>query len=154
MNWRKVLIPSFAFLRSVQAGSDVPPPVWHMEPVRSRTSMMSRGFDEHGEHAVALAFTLSFEMPRMRAKSIPTSVDAFTFTALYAFVVGEQPGADWTQRMVMVVWTFDPVVISFGDPALGPYSSATWVASVGSGRCCAAARAAASTLAWSWRWTR
>ena len=82
MKVRNVLIPSFAFLRSVQLGSEVPPPVWHMEPVRSSTSMMSSGFAVHGEQAVAVAFTFSFLIPRMRAKSRSTSEDACTRTAL------------------------------------------------------------------------
>ena len=75
-------MPSFAFLRSVQLGSVVPPPVWHIEPVRSRTSMTSSGLAVHGEQAVAVAFTLRLLIPRIRAKSRLTSEVAWTFTAL------------------------------------------------------------------------
>ena len=120
MNWRNVLMPSFAFPRSVQAGSAVPPPVWHIEPVRSSTSMMSSGLALHGEHAVALARTLSLSIPRIFPKTVATFEVALTFKALYELSVVEQPGAETTQRMVTVVVTSEPTSTSFRAPADGP----------------------------------
>ena len=70
---RKVLIPSRALLRSVQAGSFPPPENWHMEPVRSSTIMMSSGFTEHGEQAVAVAWTVNELTPSSLAKIVFTS---------------------------------------------------------------------------------
>ena len=116
MNPRKVLMPSFAFLRSVQFGSFDPLLNWHMEPVRSRTSMMSSGLAVHGEHAVAVARTVSLSIPRMRAKTVGTSEVARTLSALYELKDVEHPGADWTQRIVTVVVTGAPVVTAFGLP--------------------------------------
>ena len=75
-------MPSFAFFRSVQFGSFDPLLYWHMEPVRSRTSMMSSGLAEHGEQAVAVARTVSLSIPRMRAKTVGTSDVARTRSAL------------------------------------------------------------------------
>ena len=46
--------------------------VSHIEPVRSRISMMSSGRMEHGKHAVALAVTVSEFTPMMRAKKVGT----------------------------------------------------------------------------------
>ena len=78
MKLRNVLIPFFALFRSVQARSFDPSLNWHMEPVRSRTSMMSSGLAVHGEQAVAVALTVSFLIPRMRAKTVGTSEVAWT----------------------------------------------------------------------------
>ena len=44
--------------------------------------MMSRGFDEHGEQAVAVAFTLKESTPMIRAKKVLTLDVALTLTAL------------------------------------------------------------------------
>ena len=66
--------PFFALFRSVHAGSLVPFENWHIDPVRSRTSMMSSGFDEHGEQAVALALIVNWLMPRTFAKIVGTIV--------------------------------------------------------------------------------
>ena len=50
----------------------VPLESWHIEPVRSNTSMMSSGFTEHGEHAVARAFTVNESTPTIFAKTVLT----------------------------------------------------------------------------------
>ena len=46
---------------------------WHMEPVRSSTSMMSSGFTEHGEQAVAVAFTVNESTPMTFANTVFTT---------------------------------------------------------------------------------
>ncbi len=71
--------------------------------------MMSSGLAEHGEHAVAVARTVSLSIPRMRAKTVGTSDVARTLSALYELKDVEQPGADWTQRIVTVVVTGAPL---------------------------------------------
>src|SRR5262245_13239965 len=68
----------------------------HIEPVRSSTTMMSSGFAEHGEHAVAFASTSIESMPITRAKNVRTLDVALTWTALYVPNWLEQPGADLT----------------------------------------------------------
>ncbi len=57
MSRRKVWIPFFASVRSGQLPPG--PDGVHIEPVRSRTIMMSSGLTTHGEHAVAFADTFS-----------------------------------------------------------------------------------------------
>src|SRR6185312_12708912 len=67
---RKVLMPAWAFFRSVQFVSVPPELFWHIEPVRSRTSMMSSGLMPHGEHAVAFTFTSTVLIPNRRMKKV------------------------------------------------------------------------------------
>ena len=59
---------------SVQVGASLDPSdFWHIEPVRSSTSMMSRGLTEHGEHAVAVALTVKESTPISLAKIVCTT---------------------------------------------------------------------------------
>ncbi len=68
----KDLMPLRALLRSVQFGSFWPGPNWHMEPVRSSTIMRSSGLTLHGEHAVAVAFTVSSVIPMILPNQVGT----------------------------------------------------------------------------------
>src|SRR6185295_9500774 len=67
-----VRIPARALFKSVQLGSFWPGPNWHIEPVRSSTTMMSSGFTEHGAHAVAVALTVSSVIPMIRPNHVGT----------------------------------------------------------------------------------
>ena len=75
----------------------------HIEPVRSSTIMMSSGFAEHGEQAVAVACTSKESMPMIRAKNVFTLEFAVTLTALYVLNALEHPGADVTHFISTVV---------------------------------------------------
>src|SRR5262249_47155679 len=105
--------------------------------------MTSSGFAEHGEHAVAVAFTDSESIPSTFAKIVFTSQVETTWTALYVLNVLEQPGADATHFIVTVVVALS---VEFGGfRSEGLYCLAVDVASTGSGSCCAPASAPAST---------
>ena len=58
MNATKSRRPCFALFRSVQLGSLAPLDVWHIEPVRSSTSMMSSGRIAQGAQAVDFTLML------------------------------------------------------------------------------------------------
>ena len=103
------MIPSRAFRRSVQAGSFVPFENWHIEPVRSNTSMMSSGLTEHGEQAVARAFTFRESMPTIFAKTVLTLDVVSTLMALTSPFAGVQPV---TMAVTHFVWT-STVALSF-----------------------------------------
>src|ERR1039457_2120184 len=89
-NPRNVFIPPRSLFKSVHAGSGLPFESVHIEPVRSRTSITSSGFSPHGEHAVAVAWTVRFETPNRPPNTIGTSAVARTTTAF----AGEHPGTD------------------------------------------------------------
>src|SRR4249919_1573499 len=67
---RNDLTPSFAL--SISGHEPFGPDGVHMEPVRSRTIMMSRGFTTHGAHAVASALTVILVMPMIRPNHVGT----------------------------------------------------------------------------------
>ena len=90
-------MPAFALFRSVQLGSSAPELFWHIEPVRSSTSITSTGLVPHGEHAVALTCTLKELNPKTFAKKVGTSAVSLTATVL----TGLQPGIVLTQLVVM-----------------------------------------------------
>ena len=76
MSETNVLTPSSAAARSPHtcgfAFGLSPGVPAHIEPVRSRISMMSSGLTEHGKHAVALAVTVSESIPMILAKNVGT----------------------------------------------------------------------------------
>ena len=53
----------------------------HIDPVRSSTIMMSRGFTEHGKQAVAFAETVSESTPTIRPKNVGTLATDLTVMA-------------------------------------------------------------------------
>ncbi len=140
---RKVLIPAFALFRSVHAGSLAPELSWHIEPVRSSTSITSTGREPHGEHAVALTLILNELNPRTFEKNVGTVAVSLTETEL----TGLQPGIVAMQLVLIdsVTGTLLPTWLLPLEDA--PYCVATEVAEVGSGSCCAPASAAASAVA-------
>ena len=81
MKLRNVVIPLRAFCMSVQVGSALPAESVHIEPVRSRTSMMSSGFSPHGEQAVAEACTVIVGTPSSFAKVVVMTPVSLTTTA-------------------------------------------------------------------------
>ena len=104
--------PLRALFRSVQAGSFWPLEVWHIDPVRSRTSMMSSGFDEQGEQAVAVALIVNWLMPSTLAKIVGTTVVCLTttvFTGLH--------GASGRHLVSTVVATEGSLLLSFLAPS-------------------------------------
>ena len=141
------MIPVFALFRSKQLGSFAPELFWHIEPVRSSTSMMSSGLTPHGEHAVERTWTLSVLMPKKRTKNVLTWPVSWTLTAF----TGLQPGTDARHR----VETTSSTLLIFDDwflpPAAVPNCFAVATAAAGSGSSWAPARAAASADAWSER---
>ena len=108
MYWTNSSRPALAFWRSVQAGSLVPFENWHIEPVRSRTSMMSSGFDEQGMQAVAFALIVKWSIPSTLAKIVGTIVVCSTTTAF----TGLQ-GAIERHFVVTVVETDGSLLLSF-----------------------------------------
>src|SRR5262245_46404137 len=101
-----------ALFSSVQVGSFCPLEVWHIEPVRSRTSMMSSGLEEHGEQAVALALIVKWSIPSTLAKIVGTTVVCSTWTAF----TGLQ-GANERHLVVTVVATDGSLSVSFFAPS-------------------------------------
>ena len=102
MSLRNVLIPSRALFRSVHAGSFEPFENWHMEPVRSSTSMMSRGLTEQGEQAVAVALTVNELTPITFANTVLTTEVDLTLIELTWPFDGVQPV---TIACTHFVWT-------------------------------------------------
>ena len=74
--------------------------------------MMSSGFDEHGEHAVAFALIVNWSMPSTLAKMVGTTVVCSTttvFTGLH--------GANERHFVVTVVATEGSLLLSFLAPS-------------------------------------
>src|SRR5438128_324257 len=95
-------MPFRAFTMSVQAGwSSAPVSVVHIEPVRSRMSMMSSGFEPHGEQAVACAVTSNDGMPKRPPKYVWTLPVSLTVTE-FAVV---QPGTPARHFIDTAIWT-------------------------------------------------
>ncbi len=112
MYWTNSSRPFCALFRSVHAGSFVPFENWHIDPVRSRTSMMSSGFDEHGEQAVAFALIVKWSIPSTLAKMVGTTVVCSTCTAF----TGLQ-GANERHFVITIVETDGSLSLSFFAPS-------------------------------------
>ena len=134
-------IPALALFRSVHAGSVLPLLSWHIEPVRSSTSMMSTGFDPHGEHAAAWTCTWNEFTPTIFEKNVGTTAVSSTDTML----TGLQPGMVLLQAVLTCSATDRPASLFFPvEPE--PYCLAVAAAADASGSCCAPASAAASAV--------
>jgi hypothetical protein len=115
---RNVRMPSWAFLRSVQLGSSRPQWSWHIEPVRSRTSMRSSGFTPQGEHAVDFTLRLNLSIPRTPAKSVSICARSVTTTAF----TGSHPGICVRHRVLTSTCTSRTFSRAFFPPASPLYS--------------------------------
>src|SRR5262245_32903115 len=119
-----VRMPWRAFLRSVQLGSFWPGPNWHIEPVRSSTTMMSSGLMLHGAHAVACAWTVRWLIPTIRPNHVGTFDVAFTLIPFTPPSRRLQPGTPARHETLAVVVAFPTVFTALIRPGVGPYWSA------------------------------
>src|SRR6476620_6732035 len=111
----RVWTPSFALSRSVH--SPLGPVGVHIDPVRSTTSMMSTGADEHGWQAVATPLTSKWLKPRMFANQVgvvAVSVTAIVF-AWKVFPAPHQLAALVEQRVVTETLTLFRLSGVFSD---------------------------------------
>src|SRR5947209_7684026 len=80
---------------------------WHIDPVRSSTSMMSTCLAPHGEHAAAWTFRLNELTPMIFAKYVGTLAASSTDTIF----TGEQPGIVALQLVATVSVTATSVIL-------------------------------------------
>ena len=145
MSLRNVWMPLMALSRS---GQLPPGPLGvHIEPVRSRTSMMSSGVTVHGEHAVAFADTERLLMPMIFPNHVGTLDDELTTTPFTPPSRLLHPGTPVMQTAWAVVAALLTVLTAFLFPGVALYCIATVSAASLSGRCWTPASAAASTPA-------
>src|SRR5581483_5054357 len=111
-------IPSLALFRSVQAGSDAPLGVWHIDPVRSSTSITSSGPVPHGEHAFAVALRSILSIPNRLRKVVSIWPDSETLTEL----AGEQLGKLGSHA----AWASTLVLLRSGIPFFAPDPEPNW----------------------------
>src|SRR3954463_6572083 len=68
-----VWIPDLTLLRSGQFGGVL---LTHIDPVRSTTTTISNGVEEHGEHAEPETVKLNLSIPTILAKLVETLADS------------------------------------------------------------------------------